>query len=655
MSYQKALQYAVNGYSVIPLRKDKRPLLTSWKKHQTERASEDEVDKWFEEWPDANYGIVTGKISGITVVDIDVKGDKVTPLDTFPETFTVKTPSGGYHLYYQYDPSIKQTANTFKQFPHVDIRNDGGYVVGPGSTGYEVVKKLNLSKFPQSLFEVKETGRKKMAAGGVVAKVQKTKGMKDGDGRNNAMTSLLGTMLKGVPVEQYPAVKEAFMAVAKSADDPLPKRELETIWKSIADRAEKQAPGDIDFVVNANGVPYANLENIKKVFDNDEDFFDRVVFDRFSQTHLYKDGEKYRDLHDTDETTITRELSVKYPFFVTVALEKVRTVMLEHAREHSIDMAEDWIRAEKWDGTPRLDSWLHKTYNTPDDEYHQAVGSNWLKGMAKRVIEPGCKFDYVLVLEGEQGIKKSTSLGILGGYWHVETTITPDNKDFFMLLQGNLIIEFSEGETLSRGEIKQLKAVITAQHDKYRAPYERTIQSHPRRCVFAMTTNQDEYLKDETGNRRWLPVRCIGQVNTDWLEENRAQLLAEALHRVETLKETTWEFPACVVEEQEKRRIYDPNTERIIDWYNSAAVTDIQKKAGITIDAVWVGAFGRNSGSANRAEQMQIATILVNNLGLERKRAMSHGARVYRYFDPAVFDLTEGKEVPSQKVLDETF
>lgn len=163
--YTKAFEYAVRGYSVIPIRKNKLPQIDSWRKYQTEPADEAQIEEWWTKFPGANVGIVTGKVSGITVVDIDTKGGKAVPLDTFPETYTVKTPTGGYHLYYRYDPSIQQTANTFPQFPNVDIRNDGGYVIAPPSEcdyvkhkervrgTYRVEKKVAIAPFPVKLFE----------------------------------------------------------------------------------------------------------------------------------------------------------------------------------------------------------------------------------------------------------------------------------------------------------------------------------------------------------------------------------------------------------------------------------------------------------------------------------------------------------------------
>lgn len=659
--YSKALQNAVAGYSIIPLKKDKKPQIVSWMDFQKTPATEDILEAWWVRYPEANIGIVTGAISGITVVDIDTKGDTVVPLDTFPETFTVLTPSGGYHLYYLYDPEIKQTANTYPQFPHVDIRNDGGYVVGAGSlTSYEdktgatvggeytIFKKIIPAPFPRHLFLGKEKAKPRTQLTKKIAALQK---LSDGDGRNNAMCSLLGSLLRGQPRQSYPAIRDSFFALAETVNEPLQRSELEVIWNSIGGKAFEQAH-QIDLIVNAKGVPYSNLENVKKIVTQDPQFAGRCVFDSFLQTYLYKEEDQtlYRDLHDSDEITLTREISVKYPEMAMINSSIVRAVLMEVARATMVDSAKDWLDTIVWDKTARLDTWLSNTYNVEDNPYHTAVGSNWLKGMARRITEPGCKFDYVLVLEGEQGNKKSTSLGVLGGNWHVETTASPDNKDFLMLLQGNVIIEFSEGETLSRGEIKQLKSLITTQYDKFRAPYERYIQTHPRRCVFAMTTNQTEYLKDETGNRRWLPVATIGEANVEWLRTNRDQLLAEALYRVSVLKEPTHEFPAETKEQQARRQVSDPNEDRIMEWYMD--LTDNVKASGVTADMAYRGALGQVMGKLNKRDEIEITSVYKRILKLERKQKMVEGHRFMRWYAAGVEPL-EHLFMTSEQVANE--
>lgn len=226
----------------------------------------------------------------------------------------------------------------------------------------------------------------------------------------------------------------------------------------------------------------------------------------------FKEGTQWVPLTDYHHMLVRSEIQKEFSddAIRKVSANAVQLAVDQCCYENAYDAVREYFASLKgtWDGTPRLNTWLANTYGTPDDVYHRAVGSNFLKGMVKRALQPGSKFDYVLVLEGPQGIGKSTSLSVLGGEWHTETTIAPDHKDFYMALQGHLIVEFSEGETLSRSEVKQLKAVISATKDTFRPPYGRETLDFPRRCVFAMTTNQSEYLKDETGNRRWLPVEC---------------------------------------------------------------------------------------------------------------------------------------------------
>lgn len=673
--YSKALSYAVGGYSIIPLGMDKRPAVASWLDFQKKPADDSIIEGWWLKNQNANIGIITGSISGITVVDIDTHDkDNIVDYKNFPPTYTVTTPSGGTHLYYQYDKDIKQTANTYPQFPHLDIRNDGGYVVGAGSITdyvdkgekkggeYVVTDARTPAPFPRELFLGKGTGKKNKefgGAGGVIPKSLSKKldyihAMEPGDGRNNALASLVGTLIRNRPLAEYDAILQSFIAVVSGMKNPVGKSEAETIWNSIAKKGMVDAP-IVGLICNEKGNPYLNLENIQIIFNQDPRFKDRVMFDEFLQVYLYRiAGGKYEELHETNETTLTREISVAYPSFAMVHPTMVHTAIMEYAQEHKVDSLRDYVEGIVWDNVPRLDMWLSSVYGVAEDEYHKSVGSNVIKGMVSRAMNPGCKFDYVFVLEGPQGTKKSTSLAVLGGLWHVETTATPDSKDFFMLLQGNWIIEFSEGETLSRGEIKQLKAIITTQQDKFRAPYERYIQNHPRRCVFAMTTNQTEYLKDETGNRRWLPVRCEKEADVEWLRTNRDQLIAEAHYRVSVLKETTWEFPESVLEQQYLRQVSDPNTDRIAEWYTSV-LTNTQREDGVTVHMAFTGALGLLHSKFGKRDEMEIANVFKNDLKLERVRAMVGGARVMRWY-PKGF-IVEGS-IPigrTQKAMDEDF
>ena len=377
-------------------------------------------------------------------------------------------------------------------------------------------------------------------------------------------------------------------------------------------------------------------ENVQTFLNHINEF--QFRFDEFKQNIEIKRNGVWKSLSDADTLQIQSVVSRRHPAFGMVTKQMIFDAVQSNAYMHSFDSVKDYFNSLRWDGTPRIDSFLTKAYNTPDDEYHRAVGSNWLKGIAHRAMVPGCKFDYVLVLEGPQGSRKSMSLAALAAPWHAETTLNPDNKDFFMILLGNLIVEFAEGETISRAEVKKLKATITVQEDVIRLPYERTVSRLKRRCVFAMTTNEDHYLKDDTGNRRWLPVHIGERIDVEWITANRDQLFAEAFHRVITLKEPTWEFPVEETEAaQAQRRMVDPRVETIDEWYVNK--NDAERNLGITTREVFDVLDGQNHASAfykpremNRSDEMQISSILKEHLKLVSRREMINGVYKTRYF-----------------------
>lgn len=426
---------------------------------------------------------------------------------------------------------------------------------------------------------------------------------------------------------------------------PMAKR-MEVAVERAAEAAEEEdAEFELMHVVNRDGVKiyWQNTENMIRILEGHPEFRDRIKFDSFRNRISFRPFFKssWRPLEEHDSVAVQTRISVVFPAFAKVEKGIVYDAMMVVAKRRQFDSAADFLRSLKWDGKSRLDTWLGSTYGCPGDEYHGAVAANWIKGMVKRILEPGCKFDYVLVLEGEQGSRKSTSLSVLGemddgSNWHVETTMSTDSKDFFMQFGGKAIIEFSEGETLSRTEVKKMKSIITTQSDKYRPPYDRVSQEFPRRCVFAMTTNETEYLKDDTGNRRWLPVTVeFPEADIPWLRENRDQILAEAYVRLVEGKETIYEFPADETQRrQADRRIEDVNAEVIVDWYHNRLTND-EKVAGITCRQVFRQALdsGGTYGKAfDKLEEIRIAGTLKSNLRLHKRRVREGSVQVTRWF-----------------------
>lgn len=197
----------------------------------------------------------------------------------------------------------------------------------------------------------------------------------------------------------------------------------------------------------------------------------------------------------------------------------------------------DYLAGLQWDETARLDKWLvHVIGETPETlppalcEYLCQVGRFWLLAMVYRVMEPGCKFDYCPVLEGPGGLGKSTMLEVLASApffsdAHFDLTRGKEGQE---QVQGIWLYELAELASLGKAEVNLIKAFISSKVDRYRPSYGKVVEAFPRQCVMGGSTNEDTYLRDRTGNRRWWPIPVRQRINLAWLRKMRDQLFAEA-------------------------------------------------------------------------------------------------------------------------------
>jgi predicted P-loop ATPase len=188
-------------------------------------------------------------------------------------------------------------------------------------------------------------------------------------------------------------------------------------------------------------------------------------------------------------------------------------------------------------------------------KYAMAVGEKFLISAIARVMEPGCKVDHVLVLGGAQGLFKSTAASILAGEWFTDQLSDFGSKDCSMQLRGSWFIELPEIDILIRNDTKgHMKGFLTQKAERFRLPYGQRLVYMPRQCVFIGTANSSEFLRDETGGRRYWPVWCGGPIDIAGLRQDRDQLWAEALVRYR--KGITWwlEDPEVIKEAVEQQR-----------------------------------------------------------------------------------------------------
>ena len=258
-----------------------------------------------------------------------------------------------------------------------------------------------------------------------------------------------------------------------------------------------------------------------------------IAFDEFAQRTIKLKpppffGGEVGEWEAVDDTQTAMWLSRAWrfaPATPTVA-EAIETL----ARARTVHPVRDWLRSlDKWDGIHRIDRWLSDFCGVKDSEYVRLVSRFFLIGMVARVMVPGVKFDYCLVLEGKQGKGKSTIVRILGGEWHGDTDLDLHNKDSMSALRGKWVYEFAEMGSVTRAESTKQKSFLSRQFDEFRPVYGRREIRLARQVVFIGTTNEWEWNKDPTGGRRFWPVDCSGEFNLDGLRSMREQLFAEAV------------------------------------------------------------------------------------------------------------------------------
>ena len=230
---------------------------------------------------------------------------------------------------------------------------------------------------------------------------------------------------------------------------------------------------------------------------------------------------------------------------------------------NQFDPVVEYLDGLKHDGKPRIDTWLTVYLGAEDNPLNRAIGRSMLIGAVRRAREPGCKFDFVMVLEGVQGSGKSTALRILAGDANFSDAeiLSAEPREQQELIVGVWIFELSELAGLRKTEVERVKMFASKTHDSARPAYGRARVDRPRRCIFAGTTNDAEYLQDATGNRRFWPVPT-GTIDLDALRRDRDQLWAEAATANEepTIPQELW---GAAAERQNSRLIGDPWEDRL--------------------------------------------------------------------------------------------
>jgi hypothetical protein len=328
-----------------------------------------------------------------------------------------------------------------------------------------------------------------------------------------------------------------------------------------------------------------NVGNVMHALDHEPEIMNAFGYDEMLRAEillrpLFTNEPNFKPRPVTDADVTGLQAWLQRFGLLNLGVGATHDAVNKHAREHSFHPLRDYLNALKWDGKDRLRMWLHTYLGADDNEYTNEIGKMFLIGMVARPLQPGCKMDYMPVLEGPQGSTRSTACAILAGEYFSDHLPDIGGKECSQHLRGKWLIEVGELRAHSRASIEQFKEFLTRTDERYRPPWGHKEVHEPRQCVFVGTVNLGTYLKDETGNRRIWPI-ATGNIKLDDLYDDRNQLFAEAVQLYRG-KVPWWPDPEFeqqhIVAEQENRfeaDAWEPLIKRYLDCLHLPKRTSI--------------------------------------------------------------------------------
>lgn len=418
-------------------------------------------------------------------------------------------------------------------------------------------------------------------------------------------------------------------------------RKIGSSKKKVGDAAVA-ALWELRLITNKRGGGLAKLlANVILVLDNDDAWKGALAWDEFANAVVIVKQcpagppgawDDVADLRATNWLQLSRHKLEVGDDLVSKAARAV-------ADKNRIHPVRDWLRSLTWDKTKRIDGWLVRYFGVEDSVYARAVGRRFLISAVARIFKPGCQVDTMLILEGDQGVRKSSALRALtSDEWFLDAAIDVRNPEAASALRKKWIVEFSELAALKGGDVERVKQFVSTRVDNYRQKYGRYFEDYPRQCVLVGSTNAKHYLKDETGARRFWPMR-VTLVDLEALVADREQLWAEAVAAFEA--DEPWyldnaDLRAAAEVEQEHRRVVDPWEDAIAEYLD----VPTRRNASVRIGDVLLDCLKLEVSKRTRAEEMRVGAILAK-LGWERRRVRASSDASSRVY---VYEKTSGRD-----------
>lgn len=340
-----------------------------------------------------------------------------------------------------------------------------------------------------------------------------------------------------------------------------------------------------------------NSRTLGLILRNDPAFAP-LRFDEFA--HLVRLGD--RAIGDSDVFRFAEHIETLYGRGSIVPRPSLREAVEAIGTERSYHPIRDWLDGLSWDGKPRIGNLFSTYYGSKEDEYSSTIGKNLMIGAVARIYTPGVKFDHMIILEGQTGIRKSSSIrALFGADWFAEMKASPESKDFDAYLQGMWCLEFAELESFDQASVARIKLQLSTQSDWVRLSFRKDPARYPRQCIFVGSTNETMYLRDATGARRFWPVRCV-HIDLEGIIRDRDQLWAEAVEAYKT-GESWWTVPAAEAEAaQEERYLVDSWEEIVVPW--------LALQSEVTTSSILEGCLEIERGRHDLKAAMRIGKIL---------------------------------------------
>ncbi|MEI9948262.1 MAG: VapE domain-containing protein [Pseudomonadota bacterium] len=461
-------------------------------------------------------------------------------------------------------------------------------------------------------------------------------------------------------------------AAAAEAPRSVGVRVIKQATAEFAERLSNRANGEqaewkTDLERSSTGRPLPIGLNVEVCLRGDPRLSGLVAYDEFQQAVVFGRTTPWADVYvdsaniargdpwtDADTTRLQAFLGREHQL-LDVDPRKIEAALFVVARDKKFHPVREYLLGLEWDGTPRLDTALEAYFGAPAElsDYHSIISSQFFIAAVARALRPGCKVDTMLVLEGDQGDYKTTALKTLAGTdWYGDASQRDlTGKEAAMNIQGCWIYIFDEGSIFARADALQLKEFLSKEVDQFVPKFSNRKTKIPRGCVFGLTTNDDAYLSDPTGNRRYRPVAC-GRINIDALIRDRDQLWAEARHRFEASEkwwcETGSAEDLICQREQDKRRRRDPWEQRI-----GAALAD---RTETTVEYVLTGVLDLKEATLSQKERLRVVGILqAHGWRLDRVgKVAGASARIYTRGAGGKLEPTR-KLTPSQQAMASAF